>query len=297
MRTPDAEPEPPWAVGDPVESARRLAEWAIIEPDESGVRSTRRKGRPITAVKLLLVRLLRQYIGQMTAQQSRFNAQVAAHVVRLEERVAELEDAARRDREGPRRRRAAVCMRVDQVLCAAGPVDAVTNQALAYRALFRRWGWTGEDYAPVQAPGMTRGAIRPLHELGSGRRWAAGGPLLGLRARAGAGAGGETAEPVGVAQRHAGASTSGPPTRPRRCAASWRAAQLAELARLSGELAGVSEFQRGRAEAAVRTRGRGDPGAVRSALAGPGRGRRWTATPLRPSCSSGVWSRTSARTW
>jgi L-malate glycosyltransferase len=59
-------------------------------------------------------------------------------------------------------------MKADQVLCAAGPVDAVTNQALAYRALFRSWGWTGEDYAPVQAPGMARGAIRPLHELRSG---------------------------------------------------------------------------------------------------------------------------------
>jgi glycosyltransferase involved in cell wall biosynthesis len=56
-------------------------------------------------------------------------------------------------------------MRIDQVLCAAGPVDAVTNQALAYRALFRRWGWTGQDYAPVQAPGMARGAVRGLHEL------------------------------------------------------------------------------------------------------------------------------------
>ncbi|MEA2399232.1 MAG: hypothetical protein QOK25_2788 [Thermoleophilaceae bacterium] len=56
-------------------------------------------------------------------------------------------------------------MRVDQVLCAAGPVDAVTNQALAYRALFRRWGFSGEDYAPVQAAGMARGAIRHLREL------------------------------------------------------------------------------------------------------------------------------------
>jgi L-malate glycosyltransferase len=60
-------------------------------------------------------------------------------------------------------------MRVDQVLCAAGPVDAVTNQALAYRGLFDRWGWTGEDFAPVQAYGMPRGAVRPLHELGSRR--------------------------------------------------------------------------------------------------------------------------------
>jgi len=56
-------------------------------------------------------------------------------------------------------------MRVSQILCAAGPVDAVTNQALAYRALFARWGWTGEDYAPVQAQNMARGTIRPLHDL------------------------------------------------------------------------------------------------------------------------------------
>jgi hypothetical protein len=31
----------------------------------------------------------------MSAQQSRFNANIAAHVIRLEERVAELERAAR----------------------------------------------------------------------------------------------------------------------------------------------------------------------------------------------------------
>jgi hypothetical protein len=35
----------------------------------------------------------------MSAQQSRFNAQVAAHVLRLEERVAELERAAQRSGE------------------------------------------------------------------------------------------------------------------------------------------------------------------------------------------------------
>jgi hypothetical protein len=87
---------PPWSPSP--DSARRLAEWAIIEPEAGRVYSTRRYGRPITAVKLLLVRLLRQYIGQVSAQQSRFNAQVAAHVLRLEERVAELErEAAARD--------------------------------------------------------------------------------------------------------------------------------------------------------------------------------------------------------
>ncbi len=84
----------PWSEDSPVDSARRLARWAIIEPDAGQVYSTRRYGRPITAVKRGLVLLLRQYIGQVSAQQSRFNAQVAAHVVRLEERVAELERAA-----------------------------------------------------------------------------------------------------------------------------------------------------------------------------------------------------------
>jgi L-malate glycosyltransferase len=60
-------------------------------------------------------------------------------------------------------------MRVAQILCAAGPVDAVTNQALAYRELFRGWGWSGDEYAPVTAPGMPGGLIRPLHQLRPGR--------------------------------------------------------------------------------------------------------------------------------
>jgi L-malate glycosyltransferase len=54
---------------------------------------------------------------------------------------------------------------VSQVLCAAGPVDAVTNQAVAYRALFERWGWGGRDYAAVVAAGMDRRVIRPLQGL------------------------------------------------------------------------------------------------------------------------------------
>lgn len=91
----------PWSDDRPVDSARRLSRWAIIEPDAGLVYSTRRYGRPITAVKRGLVMLLRQYIGQVSAQQSRFNAQVAAHVLRLEERVAELERAAdERHRDG-----------------------------------------------------------------------------------------------------------------------------------------------------------------------------------------------------
>jgi hypothetical protein len=89
----DSEPAP-WELPGAVASARRLAEWAIIAPEPDEVFSTRRFGWPITAFKRLLVRLLRQYLGQMNAQQSRFNAHLAAHVLRLEERVAELEQAA-----------------------------------------------------------------------------------------------------------------------------------------------------------------------------------------------------------
>jgi hypothetical protein len=75
-------------------SARRLAEWAIIEPSPDRVLSTRPYGKPITWIKRLLVRLLDQYLGQMSAQQSRFNAHIAAHVMRLEERVEALERLA-----------------------------------------------------------------------------------------------------------------------------------------------------------------------------------------------------------
>jgi hypothetical protein len=78
------------------ESLRRLAIWAVIEPEEAEVYSTRRLGAPITLLKRFLVRLLRQYLVQISAQQSRFNAHVAAHVISLEDRVAALEQAAPR---------------------------------------------------------------------------------------------------------------------------------------------------------------------------------------------------------
>jgi glycosyltransferase involved in cell wall biosynthesis len=54
---------------------------------------------------------------------------------------------------------------VSQVLCAAGPVDAVTNQGLACRALFKQWGWGGTDYAATFAPGVDRRTIRSLQGL------------------------------------------------------------------------------------------------------------------------------------
>jgi hypothetical protein len=81
----------PWTLEDPALSTRRLVEWAILSPDEAKVYSTRRHGKPITLVKRMLVRMLRQYLNEVSAQQSRFNAAVAAHVMRLEQRVEELE--------------------------------------------------------------------------------------------------------------------------------------------------------------------------------------------------------------
>jgi L-malate glycosyltransferase len=53
-------------------------------------------------------------------------------------------------------------MVVHQLLSGAGPVDAVTGQARAYRRLFDEWGWGGEDRAAYLAPGID-GDIRALH--------------------------------------------------------------------------------------------------------------------------------------
>lgn len=87
--------ETSWNLEDSFVSAKRLAEWAIIEPEQALVYSTRRFGKPITLLKRLLIRLLAQYLSQMSAQQSRFNAHLAAHVMKLEERVELLEATAR----------------------------------------------------------------------------------------------------------------------------------------------------------------------------------------------------------
>jgi len=72
----------------------RLMEWAMIEPDPSLARSTRRLGAPITWFKRGLLRLLRQYNDDIIGQQSRFNAHVAAHVTSLDDRVRALEREA-----------------------------------------------------------------------------------------------------------------------------------------------------------------------------------------------------------
>lgn len=77
----------------------KLLEWAVIDPDPEMVYSTRPVlGRPVTWVKRLLMRGLRQYHAQLTSQQTRFNLQVVNRIAHLEERVAELE-AERESRE------------------------------------------------------------------------------------------------------------------------------------------------------------------------------------------------------
>ena len=69
----------------------RLLEWAMAEPDLQAVRSTRRHGAPITFAKRALLHVLRQYHGQLNAQQTRFNLHVALRIAELEERLERLE--------------------------------------------------------------------------------------------------------------------------------------------------------------------------------------------------------------
>ena len=71
-------------------TTERLLEWAVIEPDLDLVRSTRRFGAPITAAKRGLVFVLRQYLGQLAAQQTRFNLHAAVRIAELEEEVERL---------------------------------------------------------------------------------------------------------------------------------------------------------------------------------------------------------------
>jgi hypothetical protein len=79
-------PAPPERLGP-----GQLAEWAVIEVDPRHVYSTRRAGAPITALKRLLMRLLKQYTNEAEAKQTRFNLALLGMLNDLEARVAELE--------------------------------------------------------------------------------------------------------------------------------------------------------------------------------------------------------------
>ncbi len=83
----------------------KLFGWAVLEPDVSEVRSTRRIGAPVTAVKRLLLRLLAQYHVQLIGDQTRFNVMLLRYVSALEARVAELEDQLRQPPSAPEARR------------------------------------------------------------------------------------------------------------------------------------------------------------------------------------------------
>jgi len=76
-------------------SLELLSEWAVIEADRSQVYSTRRGGAPITALKRLLLRLLRQYHVELEARQTRFNIALVSQFRDLEERVSRLEQKER----------------------------------------------------------------------------------------------------------------------------------------------------------------------------------------------------------
>jgi hypothetical protein len=69
----------------------KLFEWALVDPDLRHVRSTRRLGAPITALKRGLLRLLAQYHAELIAEQARFNVNLVRYVRQLEERIAALE--------------------------------------------------------------------------------------------------------------------------------------------------------------------------------------------------------------
>src|SRR3954465_11866599 len=78
---------------DPVDAVtlEHLLEWAGVAPDATELRSPRAYGAPISWLKRALYRLMRQYNGQVLAQQSRFNIQLAVFVGQLADRVERLE--------------------------------------------------------------------------------------------------------------------------------------------------------------------------------------------------------------
>lgn len=73
--------------------AELLSEWAVIEIEPEVMYSTRRGGAPITALKRLLLRFMRQHLVELEARQTRFNFGVLAALQELEKRVERLDGA------------------------------------------------------------------------------------------------------------------------------------------------------------------------------------------------------------
>ena len=107
----------------------------MIEPDIDLVRSTRRWGGPITWAKRALVHVLRQYLGQIVAEQTRFNLHAAVRLAELEERIERLEKprTTRRLRQltpcSPRRRRSRRGWRPSGRRAADGGLDVAQARA------------------------------------------------------------------------------------------------------------------------------------------------------------------------
>jgi len=71
--------------------AELLSEWAVIEIEPEVLYSSKLAGAPVTALKRLLLRLMRQYLVELEARQTRFNLGVLAEVQLLERRIESLE--------------------------------------------------------------------------------------------------------------------------------------------------------------------------------------------------------------
>jgi hypothetical protein len=83
-------PRPEAAVDSEEPSRELLAEWAVVRGDPEAVYSTRRLGAPVTWLKRLLLRALRQYLLDLEARQTRFNVALLDRLDELERRVDEL---------------------------------------------------------------------------------------------------------------------------------------------------------------------------------------------------------------
>jgi len=72
-----------------------LEQWSVIEVDAAVLYSTRRGGGPITALKRVLIRLMRQYFYELETRQTRFNVALMARFRELEQRVERVERVER----------------------------------------------------------------------------------------------------------------------------------------------------------------------------------------------------------
>jgi hypothetical protein len=75
-------------------SIQQHMEWANKEPHVDLIRSTRKRGAPITWAKRQLIHVLRQYLRELQSQQTRFNLNMIIRLAELEDRVTRLEERA-----------------------------------------------------------------------------------------------------------------------------------------------------------------------------------------------------------